>query len=177
MKEMTTTTTATTVTATSSVFVCSTLFNDLLNDMYHKLTSYEEAETGRFDLTWDAWKYRDSHFATLQNRTLLIEYRLSMVNTLVMDYHIHRPEALSWDSEEEEYCPFISDEDPKESEATLMKAKEILELSMQYIVSYLKKANHVYAVLAFALLLESYKELRNYNHYFDPRKELKNLLK
>lgn len=176
MKEMTTTTTATTAATTSNVFVCSTLLNDLLNDMYHKLMSYEEAETGRFDLTWDARKYRESYFDTLQDRRLLIEFRLSMVNTLVMDYHIHRPEDTYWNSEIEEYYPYISDEDPEESEATLMKAKEILELSMQYIVAYLKKANHAYALLAFSLLLEIYKELRNYNHYFDPRKELKNLL-
>ena len=173
MKEMTTTTTAAT---TSTAFVCSTLLNDLLNDMYHKLMSYEEAETGRFDLTWDARKYREYYFATLQNRSLLIEFRLSMVNTLVMDYHIHKPEDLYWNIEELEYCPYISDEDPKESEATLMQAKEILELSMKSIVAYLKKANHAYALLAFSLLLEIYKELRNYNHYFDPRKELKNLL-
>ena len=173
MNQMTSTTETTPKAAT---FVCSTLLNDLLNDMYNKLMSYDAAETGRYDLTWDARKYRVSYFESLSHRNLLIEFRLSMVNTLVMDYYIHRPEDTYWDSEMEEYCPYISDEDPEESEATLMKAKEILELSMQYIVAYLKKANHDYALLAFALLLEIYKELRHYNHFFDPRKELKNLL-
>lgn len=173
MNQMTSTSETTPKAAT---FVCSTLLNDLLNDMYNKLMSYDAAETGRYDLTWDARKYRVSYFESLSHRNLLIEFRLSMVNTLVMDYYIHRPEDLYWNYEVEEYCPYIRDEDPEESEATLMQAKEILEMSMKSIAPLLQKANYAYALLAFALLLEIYKELRNYKHYFDPRKELKNLL-
>jgi hypothetical protein len=156
-------TTETTPKATT--FICSTLLNDLLCD----------EENTRFDLVWDSRKCRESSFAQNPYRNYSIEYRLSMVNTLIMDYHLHHYENVSTD--DDGYYTFIVDDNPQESEAVLMQAKEIIELTMESIFMSGSPVNLFYAELAVSLLYKIYKELEYFNKYFKAKKELKHLLK
>lgn len=149
----------------ATTFVCSTLLNDLLCD----------DENARFDLKWDSRKCRESSFELLPDRNRSIEYRLSMVNTLVMDYYLHHYEVGG--NDDEDYITWTVDENPKESEAVLMQAKEIIEMTMEYIFVKGRPVHADYALLAMSLLREIYKELEYFNKYFNPKKELKHLLK
>ena len=162
MKEMT----STSVTNPKATFVCSTLLNDLFDDDCRS----------RFDFTWDSRKCRESSFALFRHRDRSIEFRLSMVNTLIMDYHLHRRENVCY-NDEEGYWVHIEDDNPQESEAVLMKAKEIVELTMEYIFKAGQAVHVDYALLAMSLLHKIYGELEYFNKYFEPKKELKHLLK
>ena len=98
-----------------------------------------------------------------------------MVNTLVMDYYLHHYEVGG--NDDEDYITWTVDENPKESEAVLMQAKEIIEMTMEYIFVKGRPVHADYALLAMSLLREIYKELEYFNKYFNPKKELKHLLK
>ena len=173
MKEMTSTNSSLS-NVTVPTFVCSTLLNDLLNDM--QLLLQDELADSRYDLAWDSHNYRESKFMSIQERDHTIEFRLMYVNTLIMDYHVHRPEEIHWDSDYQDYYVCNGDDNPDESKAVLLKAKEVMELSMGNIFKHGKQVNYSYALLAMALLLKIYSELKEYNWNYNPKKELKHLL-
>lgn len=152
-----------TVHSPKSTFVCSTLLYNLLND-----------DSSRFDLTWDSRKCRESSFALFQNRNRTVEYRLSMVNTLIMDYHLHRPEDVC--GTDEDFRIYVCDENPKESEAVLMQAKEIIELTLEHIFRPGRPVHASYALLGMSLLYKIYGELEHFGKRFHPKQELKHLL-
>lgn len=163
MKEMTTTTETT---PKATTFVCTTLLNDLLCDTANE----------RFDLAWDSRKCRESSFEQYSDRNFKIEYRLSMVNTLIMDFHLHHYEVVEYDYDDDGVDTRIVDVHPEESEAVLMKAKEIIELTMEHIFMPGRPVNLFYAELSVSLLHKIYEELKWFGKFFNPRKELKHLL-
>lgn len=159
MKQQTTTT----ANQPQATFVCSTLLYNLLND-----------DSSRFDLTWDSRKCRESSFALFEDRCRAVEYRLSLVNTLCMDYHLHRPEEVA--GTDEDFRIYVCDENPKESEALLMQAKEIIELTLEHIFIPDRPVHTGYALLAMSLLYKIYAELEQFGKHFRPMQELKHLL-
>ena len=159
MKQQTTNT----VHSPKNTFVCSTLLYNLLND-----------HSSRFDLSWDSRKCRESSFALFQNRNRTVEYRLSMVNTLIMDYHLHRPEDVG--GADDDFRIYVCDENPKESEAVLMQAKEIIELTLEHIFRPGRPVHAGYTLLAMSLLYKIYGELEYFGKYYQPKQELKHLL-
>lgn len=146
----------------NATFVCSTLLNDFLND----------DASSRFDFTWNSRNYRESSFARLQNRNRSVEYRLSMVNTLIMDCYLHRLEKVT---DNYGYSIFVHYSNLEESLAILKQAKEIIELTLELIFNG-SPVHYNYALLGMSLLYKVYDELNQIGVYYNPKKELKHLL-
>ena len=106
MKQQTTTS----VNQPNATFVCSTLLNDFLTD----------DASSRFNLTWNSRQFRESSFAQLSERNRSVEIRLSMANTLVMDYQLHRIESVT---ENDGYSIYVFEGDADESQAVLHRQR------------------------------------------------------
>ena len=150
-----------------ATFVYSTLLNDILTD----------TDGSRMGLNWNARKFRESYLSTLKNRDKKLECRLMAVNTLLMEYHLHHREVITYINEwyNEIYTDML-DDDPALSKATLLKAKDYNEIILQSIFKDGQVEHVGYAVLAVSLMLEIYRQLKNHGIHLNPKRELQCLL-
>lgn len=151
----------------TATFVYSTLLNDILNDI----------DGSRLGLDCNARKFRESHLSTLKNRDKKLEYRLMAVNSLLMEYHLHHREVVTYiDEWYDEVHTEMWDENPAQSKATLLQAKDYNEIILKSIFKGGQPEHTGYAILAVSLMLEIYRQLNNYGIHLNPKKELQCLL-
>ena len=153
-----------TISNRTAEFVYSSLLDEIIvNDVYPK-----------FDLKWEACNYRESHLSAIKERDYSLEFRLRLVNSLMMEYHTHRywkSYANGWFLE----YSYLYDEDPEKSKAVLLRAMDYIELVLENKFKGGKKLHRDYFILSVSLMYEIIRELKNYGIHRNPLKLLQTL--
>lgn len=148
----------------TSEFVYSSLLDEILvNDIYPK-----------FDLSWESCHYRESHLSTIKERDHSLEFRLKLVNSLVMEYHIHRHWVTHHDGWGNPHS-YLYDANPFMSKTVLLRALNYMEIILEKVFKVGQNPHREYSILAASLAFEICNELKNYGIYRNPMKALQKL--
>lgn len=153
---------STTISNPTTELVYSSLLDEILvNDVYPK-----------FDLRWESCHYRESHLSTIKVRDHSLEFRLKLVNSLIMEYHTHRHWVTYEDGWFIEHT-YLYDANPTKSKAVLLRALDYIEIILEKVFKVGQKPHRDYSILAVSLMLEICQELKNYGFYRNPIKVLR----
>lgn len=119
---------------------------------------------------WSSVNYRESRLSAVKNRDRSVEFRLKLVNSLLIEYHAH----CYWVSVDDDWgyqYSYLKDEDPALSKAVLLRAWDYTQVILENLLKAGEYLHREYFILAASLMMEIVAQLHKYGVHINPTKQ------